>query len=126
MSLYVKYISAPKFTNEKMQISSDDGQLGDPTRLAVGYADTPWATLEPQGWPLDGTRDILPDSPGNVGWWSKETSDDDGVFEDWPVLRLLFPEYELFSAPSITFRFGHLRKNGAERSMLPGIIMTRL
>ena len=106
MSVYVKYISAPKFTNEKMQISSDGGQLGDPALLFEGYPDTPWATLEPYGWPLDGTRDILPDSPNNIGWWSKEASDENGIFpNDKPVLQLVFPQDETFSAPGITFRF---------------------
>lgn len=106
MSLYVKYISAPKFTNEKMQISSDSGQLGAPALLAEGYPDTPWATLEPHGWPLDGTRDILPDKPNNIGWWSKETSDENGVFSmDKPTLRLVFPQDETFSAPGVTFQF---------------------
>ncbi|MBQ7767554.1 MAG: hypothetical protein IJ403_01575 [Oscillospiraceae bacterium] len=109
MSLYVKYISAPKFTNEKMQISSDSGQLGDPALLAEGYPDTPWATLEPQGWPLDGTRDILSDSPENIGWWSKETSEENGIFSNEnggrPILQLVFPQDETFSAPGITFQF---------------------
>lgn len=105
MSLYVKYVSAPKLVQENITVSSDSGQFGDPTRLIEGFSDTPYATLEPQGWPLDGTRDILPDSPDDIGWWSKEASDENGVFLDKPVLRLEFPDGESFSAPGITFQF---------------------
>lgn len=112
MSLYVKYVSAPKLTQEKMSVASDDGQLGDPVRLAEGFPDTPWATLETQGWPLDGTRDILPDKPSDIGWWSKKTSNEDGLFFDDkigamsnPVLRIVFPKEKSFSAPGLSVRF---------------------
>lgn len=54
-------------------------------------------------WPLDGTRHIMPDSPQNIGWWSKEMSDENGHFASNPKITITFPVP--FSTTGLTFTF---------------------
>lgn len=103
MSLTLKYIDAPEGVQETMVLS---GQGGSPfTRvqsLAAGVADTPWATLEPGVWRLDGTR-VPQHSDSNPGWWSEAASGPDGSFPEPPTVTLTLPAP--CSATGLTFTF---------------------
>lgn len=111
MSIYAKYIDSAKGSQEAMLVSSEDGQpFGDPSYLSGStFDDTPWATLEPKSWRLDGSRRLIEDEPpaDSIGWWSKTRSDDGGSFSGgiFPAIRLHFGLENTFSAPGITFRF---------------------
>lgn len=54
-------------------------------------------------WPLDGSRKIMPDSPKDIGWWSKEMSDVDGRFAVNPKITIKFPVS--YTATGLTFTF---------------------
>ena len=107
MSISVKYIDAPEGAQEAAVVTSNDGQpFGSEQYLSgEGFADTPWATLEPNGWPLDGSRKLFKDNPQDVGWWSKERSGEDGRFETPPSISLILDPNKSYTAPGLTFRF---------------------
>lgn len=65
----------------------------------------PYATCELNYWMLDGTRNMIPDQGGEMGWWSAEPSDDEGVFASPPVLTVTFAEQH--SSIGLTFTFYH-------------------
>lgn len=125
MSLEVKYIDAPPGAQQDMVVSAErTNTIAVPERLAHGVTDAPWATLEAYGWPLDGSRDLIPEDPA-VGFWSSETTDETagilGVnrlgcfilgkkeptaqFDTPPVIVLQFSE--IFTATGITFTFSN-------------------
>ncbi len=56
-----------------------------------------YATLEQNGWPLDGSCSVLADSGTEAGYWSAAVSDGDGIFSSPPVIRMELP------APTSTF-----------------------
>ena len=92
MSLEINYIDAPEGAQEKMTAIGEGGNaLSDPSLIAKGGQNIPYATLEPGIWKLDGTIRILPDDP-HPGWWSMERSGDDGRFENPPRITISFPE----------------------------------
>lgn len=104
MSLSVKYIDVPPGAQEEAMASATNTQpFGTAEQLTKGAADTPWVTLEPSGWPLDGSYQLLPDDPENVGWWSDEISGKDGVLADPPVISISFPQP--YTATGMTFCF---------------------
>lgn len=103
MSLTVKYYDIPEGAQKAAQVSSDTGQpFSDPAKVVTGGNDTPWATLEPGVWLLDGSRELLSENP-DTGWWSNETSDENGEFATPPVITITFSEP--YSAPGLTFAF---------------------
>lgn len=106
MSLKVKYTDTAELSTARPEVESADGQqFGDADSLyGVGFPDVPWATLEPNGWPLDGTRRLIK-SPENIGWWSRWRSNEQGVFEDPPSIRINFGWAKPVSASGITFCF---------------------
>jgi hypothetical protein len=92
MSLEINYIDAPDGAQEKMTAIGEGGNaLSDPTLIATGGPNIPYATLEPGVWKLDGTMRILPDDP-HPGWWSLERSGGDGAFANPPRITISFPE----------------------------------
>ncbi len=54
----------------------------------------PWATLEGDGIPLDGSRILFPDAPAReyMGWWSNSMSGPDGRFATPPKLTISFTQ----------------------------------
>ena len=104
MSLTVKYIDVPDGAQQAAQVAGDPGQpFSNHAELANGTDDTSWATLENRGWPLDGTRRLMPNQPQNMGWWSDTVSDADGNFKTPPVLTVSFPAP--YTATGLTFVF---------------------
>lgn len=102
MSLTVKYFDVPNGAQAAAQVTGQGQPFSDPACAASGAEDIAFATLEPGAWTLDGTRNILADSPGGF-WWSAERSDDVGVFAVVPVLDFAFPEP--YTATGLTFTF---------------------
>lgn len=123
MSLEVKYLDSPPGAQRDMRVDATSiNAMSVVSRMATGERDGPWATLEPLGWPLNGSREILPDSP-EVGFWSAETSENhagilglsklgaftlgkaetEGPFTIPPIIELSFSEK--YTATGITFTF---------------------
>lgn len=104
MSLSVRYLDAPEGAQQAAQASGDTGQsFSSFPGILSGAADTPYATLEPGVWTLDGTRRILPDAPSGVGWWSGSRSNDSGRFSTAPQIVISFPAP--YTATGLTFVF---------------------
>lgn len=104
MSLTVKYLDIPEGAREVTQYYGDKGQpFSDPWKLFGAAIDKAYATLEPGSWSLDGTREIMPDAPLQMGWWSKEKTNDFGRFFDPPMVSISF--FAPFTASGITFKF---------------------
>ena len=104
MSLVVKYADAPLGAQKSAVITATSGQpFSQPETLKNLAADTPWATLEPFGWPLDGSRKLIPDTQGDLGWWSRTCSNADGSFDQPPTLAMTFSQ--TCTAGGITLSF---------------------
>ena len=104
MSLYVKYIDVPVGAQDEASAAFTTAQpFSTAEQLTAGVPDIPWATLEPSGWVLDGSRALLDDAPENVGWWSKGRTDDNGRFAEPPVITMLFPQP--YTSTGLTFIF---------------------
>lgn len=123
MSLEIKYLDTPPGAQENMAVSATQiNAMSLPSKIATGDRGGPWASLEPLGWPLDGSREILPDAPA-VGYWSNKTSENaagvlgsdrlgafflgaehaTAAFVVPPVIDLSFGEK--YTATGITFTF---------------------
>ncbi len=103
MSLEVRYTDTPQGAQENMSISGTAGNsISDIQKLSQTTKSTPWATLEPGVWVLDGTRQIMPDEP-SVVWWSLERSGEDGKFISNPKFTFTFPLP--YTATALTFTF---------------------
>lgn len=125
MSLEVKYIDVPEGAQENAQFQAQTGQpFSVAQELSAGVQNISWATLESGGWPLDGTRKLIPNNPQEMGWWSAERSGEDSTFSQPPVLEILFSE--VYTATGITFTFwpgmrhwcSHMRVNWYNGQML--------
>ncbi len=104
MSLTLRYLDVPDGAQEAAQVSGQYGQsFAKPEKLTSGAADIPWATLEKGGWSLDGSRAVLADAPTDVGWWSQNVSDENGVFRQPPRIDITFPQP--YTATGLTFTF---------------------
>ena len=69
MSLSVKYIDVPIGAQEEAVAASTLAQpFSTEELITAGATDTAWATLEPSGWTLDGSRALFDEAPENVGW----------------------------------------------------------
>lgn len=85
-------------------VNSEDIQpFTDNAEVTTGIDGQRWATLEYDGWPLDGTCALLPDEPEDIGWWSDTISDKNGSFADPPTLTLTFPDPYTTSGFTFTF-----------------------
>ncbi len=104
MSLSVKYFDAPIGAQEQAQaIASESQTFGSDAQITSGAKDTPFASLEPFSWLLDGSRILWSENPYDVGWWSRNRSGKDGVFSDPPSITISFPQ--AYTATGITFSF---------------------
>lgn len=102
MSLCVEYRDVPVGAQENAVITATAAQpFSQVEMLKNPAADMIWATFESQGWPLDGSRRLMPDTPN--GWWSDVCSGADGSFADPPILTMCFPKP--YTADGITLSF---------------------
>ena len=102
MSLEVKYIDIPQGAQQTAQVAGAGQPFSYAQSVAAGAQDTPYATLEPFSWTLDGSRELIPAAPDGF-WWSTEMSDGEGAFENPPVLTFTFPTP--YPATGLTFTF---------------------
>ena len=123
MSLEIKYLDTPPGAQQAMTVAATQvSSMTSLPQVATGERGGPWATLEPFGWPLDGSRNLLPDAPV-MGYWSSGVSESaggilgvnrlgalvlgaqqgTGNFAQMPVIDLTFPEK--YTATGITFTF---------------------
>lgn len=103
MSLSVKYYDVPGLDTEQIEGAGTGAQpFSQPGCPVKGEESNPYATLENGGWPLDGSRVILSDTPPGY-WWSEAVSDSSGELEQPLVLTLSFPE--AVTTTGLTFSF---------------------
>lgn len=103
MSIQVRYTDIPTGSNEDAVAKGESQPFGNAAQIISGCPDTPWATLEPSGWSLDGSAQLFEKAPAYIGWWSETRSEADGRFSEPPVLSVLFSEP--FTASGLTFTF---------------------
>jgi hypothetical protein len=104
MSLTVRYLDAPEGAQQAARASGNNAQsFSNFPGILSGASDTPYATLEPGVWVLDGTRRIMPDAPNDAGWWSASRSDANGRFSAPPQIVISFPAP--YTATGLTFVF---------------------
>ena len=103
MSLEINYIDSPEGAQEKMVASGENGNsISTASSISTGSKDTPWATLEPGVWKLDGTIKILSENQ-SPGWWSVERSGSDCRFANSPKVTISFPTP--YGSTGFTIRF---------------------
>ena len=102
MSLKVKYVDVPQGAQEAAQVEGQGQPFSIPAVVATGAQDVAYATLEPKGWLLDGSRRLLPSAPEGF-WWSEKCSNDTGAFEEPPVITFSFPTP--YTATGLSFTF---------------------
>lgn len=103
MSLEINYIDAPEGAQDVMEAAGEHGNsCSSASSIPSGIQDSPWATLEPGVWKLNGSRRLMTGKQ-NPGWWSAERSGEDGRFETPPVITLTFPTP--YSGTGFTIRF---------------------
>lgn len=102
MSLKVKYHDIPEGAQEAAHVDGQGQPFADMALIPFGADDVAYATLEPDGWPLDGSRISIP-SGIQTGFWSLSTSDDSAELIDHPVITLSFPDKYTATGLSITF-----------------------
>lgn len=103
MSLRVKYHDIPEGAQEAAHVDGQGQPFSDMALIATGADDIAYATLEPDGWPLDGSRKTM-SADTKTGFWSLATSDgDSAAMDNHPVITLTFPEKYTSTGISITF-----------------------
>ena len=122
MRLKVKYYDVPIGAQEAAQVQGQGQPFSCMELVSAGAEDIAYATLEPDGWPLDGSRQIMQEYV-QTGFWSGAVSVDNssvlgrgilGVavlgskestaqLNPPPVLTITFPEAYTATGLSITF-----------------------
>lgn len=102
MSLKIKYIDVPQGVQEAARAQGPGQPFSDPNAVLRGAKDVAYATLEPKGWALDGSCQLLKDAPGDF-WWSENRSGEDGSFPEPAVLTLSMPGPCTATGISFTF-----------------------
>lgn len=102
MSIKVKYLDIPDESREGVEAEGQGQSFSKAEAVLTGLSDGAYATLEPFGWPLDGKRQVLPDTPGPM-WWSSISSDENGSFSQPPQLTVRLKTPCTATGISITF-----------------------
>lgn len=103
MSLSVEYYDVSGLTGEQISVEGTGTQsFSDPAYVVTGARGIAYAVAERGGWPLDGSRILMPEQPpGYV--WSQQRSDAAGQLPQ-PVV-LTFQLSEPVSTTGLTFTF---------------------
>ena len=102
MSLQVKYIDVPEGAQTSAVASGQGQPFSVLSQVIAGSDGAAYATLERTGWPLDGSRVLMPDAPA-AGFWSERTSDEAGLLSDAPVITVQLDQ--MYTTSGITLQF---------------------
>lgn len=103
MSLRIKYIDAPEGAREAAQFQGAGQPFSNMALLSSAAESVAYATLEPDGWPLDGSRSVMSDTV-KTGFWSGTASDPvTALLDPAPVITMSFPEK--YTATGLTIIF---------------------
>lgn len=95
------YVDAVGENNGEMYFSDTNYIVSDGDKVIH-----PYATLEPNQWVLDGSREILPDSDyGEVGYVSYAMCDANGLFVANPVVSIKYSKVHTNPLQGITIRW---------------------
>lgn len=89
--------------NDATVTTRDNQQYGDIGMFQSETAQADYGTLELNEFILDGSKTILPDAPGDIGFWSDAESKDDCTFDRNPKIAINFTEPH--SSSGITLYF---------------------
>jgi len=102
MSVRIEYQDIAAGAAEDAGISTQDAQsFSQPAMLPFPADLPPLASLEPNGWILDGSREIIDGQPAR--FWSAAMSGSDGAFETPPEITIVFRAR--YTSPGIFLRF---------------------
>lgn len=102
MSVRIVYQDIAAGAEEDAAVTTQDAAaLSHPEILPFGTEHAPIATLEPNGWLLDGSRELLADQP--IGFWSEAMSGPDGRFQAPPEVVIDFDAR--YTSPGISLTF---------------------
>lgn len=73
-----------------VNVSAKAGSVNE-TLNGVSELPKKYATLEQEGWILDGTHTVLADSGEEAGYWSTVLSGDDGILSENVVIHMTMP-----------------------------------
>lgn len=102
MSVKIVYQDIAAGAAEDAAVTTESAQaFSAPGLLPFEGVAQPLASLEPNQWILDGTREILDNQPAR--FWSEAMSGADGLFEDPPVINIDFDAR--YTSPGIFLHF---------------------
>lgn len=91
MSVRIVYQDIAAGADDDAVITAESAtEFSEPSLLPFGEEQPPIATLEPNSWLLDGTREILNEQ--GIVFWSTEMSGADGQFAEPPEINISFSE----------------------------------
>lgn len=103
-------ISDPDAQADALISANGEENFSSAPTLANGIEKTPvaYATFEPGIWTLDGTKEIIPDSPpyGDNGYIGNSLSREDGTYEITPTITVSFTQVFTSVIPGVTVVWG--------------------
>lgn len=85
-------------------VSSSAQRFSDPDLFKDNIRQAIYGTMELNQFVLDGSRQIFPEEPEDVPYWSNEISDETGIYEKTPSLEIVFSKAH--SSIGLTLYFG--------------------
>lgn len=102
MSVRIVYQDIAAGADEDAVISTNAASdFSNPDMLPLASSEIPIATLEPDSWILDGSRQVL--DTQEAGFWSHDASGADGRFSDPPEITVIFSKR--YTSPGIYLTF---------------------
>lgn len=102
MSVRIVYQDIAAGAAEDAAVTTESAQeFSNPELLPFGGEAPPLASLEPNQWILDGSREIVDGQPAR--FWSETMSGPDGRFEDPPVINIDFDNR--YTSPGVFLHF---------------------
>lgn len=115
MSVRIVYQDIAAGANDDADVTTESAQeFSNPGLLPFEGESPPLASLEPNQWILDGTREIVDDQP--IRFWSSAMSGEDGTFEEPPAIDIDFDSR--YTSPGI---FLHFDEESGE--YCPGVVI---
>ena len=85
----MKFIDVTALADASVE-SSDNQSVGNLGLFEVQTAQNSYGTGELNQFILDGSREIMPDAPTDIAFWSDEKSNSDCTFDSNPVIEITF------------------------------------
>lgn len=100
----MKFIDVTALQDAKITTSANQS-YGNTSLFLENTVQRDYGTFEKNQFVLDGSKDILPDAPTDVAFWSKKKSGTDCTFENTPGIDIIFTT--IHSSSGITLYFAN-------------------